>query len=87
MEPLREQRETDRTSGGTLARGLEMVATVVVFCLIGLLLDAWLGITPVLTIALGVFAVIGQFVRMWYVYDAEMRGHEARMRDQREIPA
>jgi len=72
--------------GASVARGFEMVATVAVFSVLGLLLDTWLGTTPLLTIGLSVFAMVGTFVRLWYQYDAEMRAHEARLREQREIP-
>lgn len=61
----------------TLGRGMDVVLTMVVFLGLGWLLDRWLGLFPVLTISLVLFAAIGSFVRMKYVYDAAMERHEA----------
>jgi F0F1-type ATP synthase assembly protein I len=60
-----------------LGRGMEFALTTLVFLGIGFALDAWWGTRPVMTIALTVFAFIGQLVRMWFVYDGVMRAHEA----------
>lgn len=64
--------------GEGLAQAFEFAVTPLLFGGIGFLLDGWLGIRPVLTIVLAVFAVVGMFVRMWYGYDREMRAHEAK---------
>ena len=58
------------TSGDSLGRGAEMAISVLVFCVIGLLLDAIVGTTPTITIALVVFSLVGNFVRMYYQYKA-----------------
>lgn len=60
------------TSGDSLGRGAEMAISVLVFCVIGLLLDAIVGTTPIITIALVVFSLAGNFVRMYYQYKAAM---------------
>jgi len=60
------------TSGDSLGRGAEMAISVLVFCVIGLLLDAIVGTTPTITIALVVFSLVGNFVRMYYQYKAVM---------------
>ena len=60
------------TSGDSLGRGAEMAISVLVFCVIGLLLDAIVGTTPTITIALVVFSLAGSFVRMYYQYKAAM---------------
>ena len=49
-----------------------MAISVLVFCVIGLVLDAIVGTTPTITIALVVFSLVGNFVRMYYQYKAEM---------------
>ena len=49
-----------------------MAISVLVFCVIGLLLDAIVGTTPTITIALVVFSLVGNFVRMYYQYKAAM---------------
>ncbi len=80
---LRDKQELNRGFGDTLARAFELAATTAIFGGFGFLLDRWLGIIPVFTLILGAFAVIGQFVRMWYGYDAEMRRHEAELPSRR----
>ena len=71
------------TSGGGAAKGMEFVAVILVFFGFGWLLDSAFGTGPWIAIAFLVLAVIGQFARVWYAYDEEMRGHEARLREGR----
>jgi hypothetical protein len=61
----------------TLGRGMDVALTMFVFLGLGWLIDAWLGIFPVFTITLVVFAAVGTFIRMKYVYDATMERLEA----------
>lgn len=77
MFSLNDKRATNRGFDDGMSRAFELAATPLVFGAAGYGLDSWLGIKPVLTIALAVFAVVGVFVRMWYGYDAEMRRIEA----------
>jgi F0F1-type ATP synthase assembly protein I len=49
-----------------------------VFFLIGMGLDAWLGTKPIFMIALTVFALVAQFVRIYVVYSSRMATLEAR---------
>jgi ABC-type protease/lipase transport system fused ATPase/permease subunit len=72
------------TADDNVGRGMEMALTVLLFLGIGYGLDAWLGIFPVLTIALVLFAAIGMFVRMKYTYDATMERLEAERLAQRQ---
>lgn len=65
------------------SRAMEMVATPVIFALLGFLLDRWLGTTPLFTIVLAVFALIGSAAATWYRYDASMREHETEMAQRR----
>ena len=67
-----------------VSRGAEMAGTVLVFFLIGLGLDAWLGTTPVFMIGASVFAVVGHFVKTWYVYNDTMEKLEAERAVRRE---
>lgn len=55
-----------------ISQGAELAVGVLVFFLIGFVVDSWLDTTPVFMIALTVFAVVGYFVRMYYAYNAEM---------------
>jgi F0F1-type ATP synthase assembly protein I len=56
-----------------VSQGMELAGSVVVFFSIGFGIDAWLNTTPLFMIALVLFAVVGQFVKMYYVYSSAMR--------------
>ena len=56
-----------------VSQGAELAVSIVVFFLIGFGIDAWLNTTPVFMIVLTVFAVIGQFIKMYYSYSSAMR--------------
>jgi F0F1-type ATP synthase assembly protein I len=76
---------TDRRAlagGETFAKGIDFVGVLLVFFGLGWLLDRTFGTTPWIMITLGVVGLVGQFVRMYYAYDAEMREHEAELRAQ-----
>lgn len=60
------------SSGDSLGRGAEMAISVLVFSVIGLISDSLFGTTPTITIALVVFSLVGNFVRMYYQYKAVM---------------
>ena len=55
-----------------VSQGIELAAGIFVFFLIGLGLDAWLNTTPIFMIALTVFSVVGNFVKMYYAYTHTM---------------
>ena len=65
------------SSDDSLGRGMDMALTLLVFLGLGALIDRWLGLFPVFTITLVLFAAVGTFVRMKLVYDATMERHEA----------
>jgi F0F1-type ATP synthase assembly protein I len=77
VDLLRHRRELNRGFGEALSRAFEFAVTTALFFVLGLLLDRWLGTTPLFMLVLTVFTLVGQFVRIWYAYDAEMRRHEA----------
>ena len=56
-----------------VSHGMELAGSVVVFFGIGFGIDAWLGTTPLFMIVLVLFAVVGQFIKMYYVYSSAMR--------------
>lgn len=68
-------------------RAIELVLTPVVFALFGLGIDALAGTTPLFTIVLALFAIVGQSAMMWYRYDARMREHERELQERRRGPA
>ncbi len=73
----RDQRDMYRGFGDGFTRAFEMALTPAVFGGFGYMLDRWIGVLPVLTIVLFLLAVFGQFVKMYYTYDARMKAHEA----------
>jgi F0F1-type ATP synthase assembly protein I len=50
-----------------------MAVGLVVFFLMGWGLDALLGTVPLFMIAFTVFAMVGQFVKMYFIYSRDMR--------------
>lgn len=94
MKPLlvkiRSNRAHDAAPPSTddnLGRGMEIALMLLVFLGIGWALDAWLGLFPLFTIGLVMFAAAGSFVRMKYTYDAAMERHEAERAAQRAARA
>jgi F0F1-type ATP synthase assembly protein I len=80
VPPPRANRAPKSLSSGspdTLGRGMDVALTLGVFLVLGWLLDSWFDTAPVFMIALTVIAAVGQFIRMKYVYDAEMERLEA----------
>ena len=65
----------------SLNRGTEIALTVLVFTVIGLLLDSAFGLMPWITISLVVFSLIGNFIRMYYDYTAKMSVLEEQRRE------
>ena len=63
-----------------LGQGMEFALTVAVFLGLGWLVDGWTNTRPAFTIAFVVFSMVGQFVKMWFVYDARMKTLEAERR-------
>jgi hypothetical protein len=60
-----------------VGRGMDLALVTLLFLGVGYGLDRWLGTAPAFTIGLVVFALVGQFVTMWYRYEATMRDLEA----------
>jgi len=62
----------------SMSRGAEIAGTMLVFFGIGWFLDRTFGTTPWLMVGLALLAVVGQFVKLYYVYNAQMSSLEAR---------
>ena len=77
MFDLSDKRAMNKGFGDGMSRAFEFVATPLVFGGLGYLLDRLLGTSPTIAVVFALFAVIGMFLRLWYGYDTEMRGHEA----------
>ncbi len=64
----RDQRDTWSGFSNALSHAFEMVATTVIFVLLGLWIDGRAGTRPLFTVGLGLLAVIGLGVRAYYTY-------------------
>lgn len=73
------QAELDRPPASALGRGAEHAGVIIFFFGIGWLLDRTLDTKPWFMIGMVVFAMVGQFARLYYAYDADMKQHEARL--------
>lgn len=69
------------THSDSLSKGMEIAGTTLVFFLLGWFVDDRVGSTPVFMIGFVVLALVAQFVKMYYVYNAEMNELEARRRE------
>jgi len=64
----RDQRDTWHGFSNALSHAFELVATTVIFVLLGLWIDSRTGTRPLFTVVLGLLAVIGLGVRAYYTY-------------------
>jgi len=62
------------------ANAFDVFGVVIVFFLIGLGLDTWLGTRPWFMLALTVVGIVGSFARAWFAYSAEMDRLDAERR-------
>lgn len=58
-------------------RGMDLALVTLVFLGLGYGLDRWLNTKPVFMIGFVLLALVGQFVSMWYRYEASMSTHDA----------
>lgn len=68
---------TVKGTSDKLGIGIDVALVTLVFLGLGYLLDRWLDTKPVFMIVLVCVALIGEFVRFWYDYDARMKVLEA----------
>jgi len=71
-----EQRQTWKGFGDGFTQAVEMALIPAVLAGLGLVLDRWLGIVPILTITLTVFGMAGTFARAYYTYTGTIEQHE-----------
>ena len=57
----------------SLGRGPDIALSTAVFLVIGLAIDSIADTRPLFTIILVVLSLVGNFARMWYVYDDRMK--------------
>ena len=60
-----------------LGKSIDVALVTLVFLGVGYGLDRWLGTKPIFMIGFVVLALVGEFVRFWYDYDARMKVLEA----------
>ncbi len=72
----RHPRQTWKGYDDAFARGIELVATPLLFGLGGWYLDRWAGTRPLFTLALFLVAIVGMAARMYFAYAAAMDEHE-----------
>lgn len=70
--PTRRSTTAAPHDGQTLGRGMDFALVMLVFLGIGYGLDRWLDTRPAFMIGLVVLSVVGQFVKMYYEYNATM---------------
>ena len=61
----------------SVVQGMEAVFALVLFLGLGVLIDRWLGTTPVFTIGMMLLGAVGVFLRFKYAYIARMDRLEA----------
>lgn len=64
-------------SDNNIGRGMDLALVTLVFLGLGYVLDRVFGTKPVFMILMVVLAVVGLTARLWYGYEADMRGHES----------
>lgn len=57
----------------SLGRGPDIALSTAVFLVLGLAIDSGFDTRPLFAIALVVLSLVGNFARMWYVYDGRMK--------------
>jgi F0F1-type ATP synthase assembly protein I len=60
---------------------MEIAGTTLVFFLLGWFVDRRLDTTPLFMIAFVIVALVAQFVKLYYVYNAQMAQLEAQRRE------
>jgi F0F1-type ATP synthase assembly protein I len=60
---------------------MEIAGTTLVFFVLGWFVDSRLDTTPLFMIALVVLALVAQFVKLYYVYNAQMSHLERERRE------
>ena len=76
MKP-NDRRELNRGFAQSFNRSFELVLCCTALGFGGWWIDGKLGTSPVFAIVLAGLGLVGQFVRMWTQYEAEMQRHEA----------
>ncbi|MGH9113102.1 MAG: AtpZ/AtpI family protein [Acidimicrobiales bacterium] len=79
MADLSAKRELNRGAGDALSTAVELAVTPSIFAFIGWRLDAWLGTSPLLLLALFLFTMGYEIWKLFVRYDARMHDEEAKV--------
>lgn len=74
---LKARQDLNQGFGNALGLAVEMVGTPMIFGLGGYLLDRWIGTSPLFTLVLFLFGVVGMAVKTYYAYVEKMKREEA----------
>jgi F0F1-type ATP synthase assembly protein I len=67
----------NRGTDDKIGKGIDVALVTLAFLGIGYGLDRWLDTKPLFMVVLVVLALVGEFLRFWYDYDARMKVLEA----------
>lgn len=76
-QPAGDATRINRGTDDKIGKGIDVALVTLAFLGIGYAVDRWLGTKPLFMCILVVLALIGEFVRFWYDYDARMKVLEA----------
>lgn len=76
MFDLRARQDLNRGFSDALGRGVDLALTPVVFGLVGWLIDRVAGTSPVFTIAVAAFGIVGTVVKIKLGYDKDMSTYD-----------
>jgi len=79
VSDLATRRKINKGFGEGMTRAVEIVVAPLLMGLVGWLLDGWWGTAPFAMLGLGLYGVVGVFVRLWFAYDREMKAEEAKL--------
>jgi F0F1-type ATP synthase assembly protein I len=77
VDVLRTKRELNQGGADAFSRAFELAASVVIFVGAGWWIDGRAHTRPLFIVLFAVFAIVGNLVKLWYAYEAEMKRHEA----------
>jgi F0F1-type ATP synthase assembly protein I len=78
VDAIEERRKLYTGFGDTFSRAVEFVVTPAIFGFAGHLIDGRTHTAPLFTLGLGIFAVVGMFVRFLINYSQAMDAEQAK---------
>ena len=78
VDAIEERRKLYTGFGDTFSRAVEFVVTPAIFGFVGHLVDGWADTDPLFMLGLGIFAVVGMFLRFLLNYSQAMDAEQAK---------